>query len=158
MKSNFIRLLKENSSNLIYEWNPKTKELIWHTKNKFFSINNPNSSNFENLFAQIILEDKKLFSFNKLENKKDYIEFTFHIFDKNNKSKSFMDKSTKIILNNEEVYIGSIEELAFNKTQLKINNILNSIDDLIFYKNLNFEYIECNDAFCKFVNLEKKSF
>ncbi|AXH15313.1 hypothetical protein CP985_07315 [Malaciobacter mytili LMG 24559] len=156
MKSNFIRLLKENSSNLIYEWNPKTKELIWHTKNKFFSINNPNSSNFENLFAQIILEDKKLFSFNKLENKKDYIEFTFHIFDKNNKSKSFMDKSTKIILNNEEVYIGSIEELAFNKTQLKINNILNSIDDLIFYKNLNFEYIECNDAFCKFVNLEKK--
>ncbi|RXI38202.1 hypothetical protein CRU99_11495, partial [Malaciobacter mytili] len=54
------------------------------------------------------------------------------------------------------VYIGSIEELAFNKTQLKINNILNSIDDLIFYKNLNFEYIECNDAFCKFVNLEKK--
>ncbi|MFV0563909.1 PAS domain S-box protein [Malaciobacter mytili] len=156
MKSNFIRLLKENSSNLIYEWNPKTKELIWHTKNKFFSINNPDSSNFENLFAQIILEDKKLFSFNKLENKKDYIEFTFHIFDKNNKSKSFMDKSTKIILNNEEVYIGSIEELAFNKTQLKINNILNSIDDLIFYKNLNFEYIECNDAFCKFVNLEKK--
>lgn len=156
MKSNFIRLLKENSSNLIYEWNPKTKELIWHTKNKFFSINNPDSSNFENLFAQIILEDKKLFSFNKLENKKDYIEFTFHIFDKNNKSKSFMDKSTKIILDNEEVYIGSIEELAFNKTQLKINNILNSIDDLIFYKNLNFEYIECNDAFCKFVNLEKK--
>ncbi|MFY9075148.1 PAS domain-containing sensor histidine kinase [Malaciobacter mytili] len=156
MKSNFIRLLKENSSNLIYEWNPKTKELIWHTKNKFFSKNNPDSSNFENLFAQIILEDKKLFSFNKLENKKDYIEFTFHIFDKNNKSKSFMDKSTKIILDNEEVYIGSIEELAFNKTQLKINNILNSIDDLIFYKNLNFEYIECNDAFCKFVNLEKK--
>ncbi len=156
MKNNFIKLLKENSSNLIYEWNVKTKELIWHSKNKFFKTYNANSSNFENLYTQIKLEDKKLFSYNKLENKKDYIEFAFHILDKNNNLKKYIDKATRIICNNEEVYIGTIQELVLNNTYLKINNILNSIDDLIFSKNLEFEYIQCNDAFCNFINLKKE--
>ncbi len=156
MKNNFIKILKENSTNLIYEWSPKTKELIWHTKNNIFEINNTNSSNFENLFNQISLDDKKLFSFNKFENKEDYIEFIFHIIDKNNKLVTLIDKSTKIVYNKKDIYIGSIQELMPSRPKLKLDSILNSIDDLIFYKNLDFEYIEGNDAFCKFVNLSKK--
>ena len=35
-----------------------------------------------------------------------------------------------------------------------LNSMINSIPDLIFYKNINNIYIGCNDAFCKFNNLK----
>ncbi|MCU4675855.1 GGDEF domain-containing protein [Catenovulum sp. 2E275] len=40
--------------------------------------------------------------------------------------------------------------------QILLRNILDSIDDIIFVKDINFIYIGCNNAFCHFVGAERE--
>jgi diguanylate cyclase (GGDEF)-like protein/PAS domain S-box-containing protein len=43
----------------------------------------------------------------------------------------------------------------FQDKQFLLMSLINSIPDLIFYKNLDGVYMGCNDAFCKFVGFEQ---
>ena len=45
-----------------------------------------------------------------------------------------------------------LEELSNN--HILVNSVINSTEDLIFYKDKNFKYIGCNNAFTKFVGTE----
>ena len=48
------------------------------------------------------------------------------------------------------------KELKIKKVQTLLTNIINSIDTLIFVKDINFTYLECNGAFSKFVGKSRE--
>lgn len=49
-----------------------------------------------------------------------------------------------------------IKELKIREVQRLLSNIINSIDNLIFVKDRNFIYLECNGAFAKFVGKSRE--
>lgn len=48
------------------------------------------------------------------------------------------------------------KELKIREVQTLLSNIINSIDTLIFVKDINFTYLECNGAFSKFVGKSRE--
>ena len=56
----------------------------------------------------------------------------------------------------ENMYKKKLQFDIVNANSILVNSVINSTDDLIFYKDLNFNYIGCNKAFENFVGKKKK--
>ncbi|AXH10007.1 hypothetical protein CP960_00265 [Malaciobacter halophilus] len=159
MINNYIKLLLKSTNDLVYEFNSSTKTLKWHNNiNKYFNLKNSNDC-FEEFYS-LITDDSQNEFLDKKNSNKDFIEIVFFIKDKNKKIRTFSDSSFKFIHNKQSIYIGTCKDITENlnyKLDTKnITNIIDSIDDFIFYKDLNFRYIECNKAFCNYVNRKKE--
>lgn len=61
----------------------------------------------------------------------------------------FITKKLKIL---KKIY--NEKGIIAKKNKIFLNNVLNSTDDLIYYKNIDLEYIGCNGAFESFFNLK----
>jgi len=56
----------------------------------------------------------------------------------------------------EKIYKKKLQFEIVNANNILVNSVINSTDDLIFYKDVNFDYIGCNNAFEDFVGKRKQ--
>jgi|GEM_PF-747565 len=98
---------------------------------------------------------------NYLKGKTDKYETIYQIKTKNNGYKWILDRGLALFDESEKAYrmIGfytDITDIQNTKNELELNkellsSVINSTNDLIFYKDENLKYLGCNDAFLEFV-------
>lgn len=165
MKDNILNLLKNSINDFIYEIDIHTKEIIWHKDiNTYLGYSNKTLKSFDDLTNLIHVNDKKKFQEKINYTGKTPLEISYKIKTNSNKYQTHQDKFIYYKSDNEEKILGvckdisneSIISLKLEEQKETTENILDSTKDLVFYKNKDFVYIGCNEAFCNFVGLEKK--
>lgn len=161
MTNNIIKLLNASTNDLIYEWYPTSSNLIWHSdinKQLLYTKETFNGS-YEDLLTVIHKEDLTSFISTKNNTNEDFVELNYKVIDKAGHIQEWLDKSILVIDDKEIKYIGICKNITTKKNYLInnpiFNNMIDSLDELIFFKDLDFRYIACNKAFCNFWDLPK---
>ena len=157
MNNNLLDFFIQSSSDLIYEINLENQNITWH-KNVNNILAYEKSFNLNNLsnFSFIIKDEDKNKFLNKINIKNNQQNKIYYkVKDALGNFQTWEDTYIK----NENQIIGICKldvNIILQEHDERTENILDSTNDLIFYKDLNFTYIGCNEAFCKFVGLKKE--
>ena len=153
MKKSLLNLLTSTSKGLVYEIDLSNNNIIWHTNiNKELNYSEDKKLDSINKLLDLINTDDHKTYKNKLLSNEDG-KIVFKIKNQYGYEQTFEDTYIYFKDDKEELILGVCKNIT--KKDLKLSNILDSSDDLIFYKDLNFTYTGCNDAFCNFLNLPK---
>ena len=157
MNNNLLDFFMKTSSDLVYEINVEDQTINWyrdiHTILKYKQKINLN--NFESLSKLLHKNDiKKLY--NKLvAQNQEQNQITLRINDALGNYQTWHD--TYIRYENKIIGICKYDSnIILQEQEEKTENILDSTTDLIFYKDLDLNYMGCNESFCNFVGLDKK--
>ncbi|QKJ23447.1 PAS domain-containing sensor histidine kinase [Poseidonibacter lekithochrous] len=157
MDNNLLDFFMKTSSDLVYEINVEDQTINWyrdiHTILNYKQKINLN--NFENLSKLLHKNDiKKLY--NKLTTpNQEQNQISFRIKDALGNYQTWND--TYIRYENKIIGICKYDsKIILQEQEEKTENILDSTTDLIFYKDLDLNYMGCNESFCNFVGLDKK--
>jgi len=153
LKKSLLNLLTSASKGIVYEIDLKNNYITWHTDiNKELNYSDDKKlDSIDRLLNIINKNDHKTFK-NKLLSNKDG-NISFKIKNAYEQEQNFEDTYIYFKDETEELILGILKNIT--KKTPHIKSVLDSTEDLIFYKDLNFTYIGCNDAFCKFLNLSK---
>lgn len=157
MDNNLLDFFMKTSSDLVYEINVEDQTINWHRDihtilNYKQKINLNNFDDFSKLLHKN--DQKKLYNKLTTPNEKQN-QINFRIKDALGNYQTWND--TYIRYNNKIIGICKYDSsIILQEQEEKTENILDSAIDLIFYKDLDFNYIGCNEAFCNFVGLNKE--
>jgi len=155
--NNLLDFFIKSSSDLIYEIDLQNDTIKWHKDiNKLLAYEeNLNLDSLANFSFIIKDEDKNKFlnKINTKENQQNKIYY--EVKDALGNFQKWEDTYIK----NKNTIIGICKldvNVILQEHDERNESILDSTSDLIFYKDLDFTYIGCNEAFCKFVGLKKE--
>lgn len=164
MKERLLNLLVDSLDEIIYEINISSKAIKWHNNilKKLHYLDFENLSNLDNFILLIHPEDRE--KYNKKIKEKENNKIIYRIKDAFNIYHTWEDTSIYHKDEKEEIFISICKDISKEKkisqdlliVKKTNEDILDNTNDLFFYKDLEFNYIGCNKAFCEFVGKPKE--
>jgi len=146
----------ETTDDLIYKIDLQTNEIVWFQDihkilgyKKEFPLNNIND------FTKIIKDQEKDLFLQKTQlQSSQKNKIYYHVKDLFGNYQFWEDTYTK---DGNTIYgVCKLDKsIILQEQEQRTEDILDSTSDLVFYKDNNFTYIGCNEAFCSFVGLRK---
>ncbi|WP_373071158.1 PAS domain S-box protein [Sulfurimonas sp.] len=166
-----LELVLEATYDGIWDWNLITDEIYFspRTKNLIGYRDDEIENKLESWINRIHPDDKEQVFSDMKDLKDGKINFYHNIHRVKHKDKYYVwiEARGKVIFNDDkraERVLGSIQDISIQKeaedTILYLknlyDNIINSIDNIIFVKDKEFKYITCNDTFLKLAGKSKE--
>lgn len=169
MDNHLIKLIIDTFDDLVYEWYPKDQRIIWHgdiheklgfEKDEFsgdihewFNLIHPND--------QIKIQNE----IERTQNIETPINIEYKIKHKSGEYKTWRTKSIIYEQDGEKIHVGLSKDITLEKSlknslsaQTKLtNDMVNTVKDLIFHKDLHYKYVDCNEAFCRLLGMTKEN-